>query len=690
MSRRRLPLAALAAWLLAPLPVRAGPPQAPAPPAHAVGPVSTTATRAERELIETPGNVSVIDRKTIERSGARSVPELLRRQSGLSVLDLTTNPAGTSIEARGFQNGGSAGSSLLVLVDGVRANEADNGITDWALLDLDRVERIEIVRGPTSALYGDNAVGGVIHIITRPLPGPPTLRIGGAGGSYDGGRGHALLTGSEGPATLALSAEGLTTDGYRDRAFFRRGDTQGSLALDLGERVAAGVAGGYHADERRFPGALFDFEIASLGRRAASPRTLEDGSEVDRWFVREWLTAQLADGLTLELRSHFHERDDDVVITSLSFGTTSIDFSKQAVGGEAQLSLDRPLGPFASRLVAGGEFLRETTQRGILSAFGPFDTDARRNVLAFFVQEELELCDDLLLSAGARFDQAWYRLEIESGGTRAIDHPDFGIPSPRAALTWRFAPALAAWVAYARGFRLPNYDENSPIETFDPAAPILNPDLDAQESDSFEGGLKLESDRVSAALVGYHMRVHDELVFDPVTFLNQNFDRVDHTGVEASLRAQALERLTLFASYSFEHVEIREYGVAAYEGKRMPLNPLHRGSAGAIVALPGFVEIGWNTNVVGSRWLANDFLHESKRLDAYASHDLFATFRPPLGERVEAALTFALRNVTAEEHADFGARAATTLPDGSFGFADAFNPSARRSFEVGFLVRLRR
>ena len=82
--------------------------------------------------------------------------------SGAEPLD------GTTVEARGFNNGGSLGSSLLVLVDGRRVNEADTGNTDWSLIPLDRVESIEIVRGAASALYGDNAVGGVINIRTLP------------------------------------------------------------------------------------------------------------------------------------------------------------------------------------------------------------------------------------------------------------------------------------------------------------------------------------------------------------------------------------------------------------------------------------------------------------------------------------------------------------------------------------------
>jgi outer membrane cobalamin receptor len=129
--------------------------------------ISITATRAERNLLDVPANVSVIERAEIERSGASSLPELLRREAGVLVTNTTTNAEGYSVEARGFGNGGGNGCRTLVLIDGRRANEPDTGCVDWTFLSLDQVERIEVVRGPGSAAYGDNALGAVIAISTR-------------------------------------------------------------------------------------------------------------------------------------------------------------------------------------------------------------------------------------------------------------------------------------------------------------------------------------------------------------------------------------------------------------------------------------------------------------------------------------------------------------------------------------------
>jgi len=165
-----------------------------------VGSVTVTATRAERDVLEVPGHVTVIEREQIDRSGVRSLPELLRRQSGIFVTNTTTNPAGYSLDARGFNNGGGNGGNLLVQVDGRRVNEADLGVADWALIPLDMIESIEIVRGSSSAMYGDNAAGGVINIRTRPREGPPRAAVRGSYGRYDTGGGSLLASASVGAA----------------------------------------------------------------------------------------------------------------------------------------------------------------------------------------------------------------------------------------------------------------------------------------------------------------------------------------------------------------------------------------------------------------------------------------------------------------------------------------------------------
>ncbi|RLA92715.1 MAG: TonB-dependent receptor, partial [Deltaproteobacteria bacterium] len=127
--------------------------------------VVVTATRHETPVEEVPASVTVITREQIEASSGMRVDDILRKYAGIDVR----RPSGflshsATVSMRGM---GSMPGRTLVLLDGIPLNKADTGTVNWDLLRAEDIERIEIVRGPASALYGSNAMGGVINIITR-------------------------------------------------------------------------------------------------------------------------------------------------------------------------------------------------------------------------------------------------------------------------------------------------------------------------------------------------------------------------------------------------------------------------------------------------------------------------------------------------------------------------------------------
>ncbi|MEE8540929.1 MAG: TonB-dependent receptor plug domain-containing protein, partial [Desulfobacterales bacterium] len=156
--------------------------------------VIVTATRYEEKVSFIPTNVSVITDTDIANSTARDIPDILRTQAGIHVSDIAGNRRTYRVDLRGF--GETAHLNTLVLVDGRRINQADLSGTDWALIPLDRVKRIEILWGGRgSVLYGDNASGGVINIITKE---GDQFQAGAdvSGGSYDTFKGNAHVSGT--------------------------------------------------------------------------------------------------------------------------------------------------------------------------------------------------------------------------------------------------------------------------------------------------------------------------------------------------------------------------------------------------------------------------------------------------------------------------------------------------------------
>ena len=178
--------------------------------------VVVTATRYEETISTIPANVSVIEEREIANSTAKDIPNLLRMHGDLQVTDVTGNGRSYRVDMGGF--GETAQSNTLVLVDGRRINQADLSGTDWTLIPLDRVKRIEIIRGARgSVLYGDNASGGVVNIITKEGKGFGA-GVDAGWGSYDTYKGNAYLSGSHERFSYALSGGYHSSDGYRENS----------------------------------------------------------------------------------------------------------------------------------------------------------------------------------------------------------------------------------------------------------------------------------------------------------------------------------------------------------------------------------------------------------------------------------------------------------------------------------------
>ena len=127
--------------------------------------VVVTATRDTQEIKKIPANVTVITQEKIAAANAKTITDVLENEVGVVVRNLSGTGKNAQVDIRGFGETGPL--NPLVLVDGRRVNEIDLSGVDWTQIPLDQVERIEIVRGSGSVLYGDNAAGGVVNIITK-------------------------------------------------------------------------------------------------------------------------------------------------------------------------------------------------------------------------------------------------------------------------------------------------------------------------------------------------------------------------------------------------------------------------------------------------------------------------------------------------------------------------------------------
>lgn len=182
--------------------------------------VVVTATRVPTRINEVIADVAVIDRATIEQAGPATLPELLARQPGLHVVDNGGRGKTASVFMRG-----TASTHALLLVDGVPLGSATTGQPSLHNLPLSQIERIEILRGPASSLYGSDAIGGVIQIFTKRGEGPARVNAYAGIGSHDTREAQAGVSGGSGALSYSFSASHYTTGGFNVAADPQRFNT---------------------------------------------------------------------------------------------------------------------------------------------------------------------------------------------------------------------------------------------------------------------------------------------------------------------------------------------------------------------------------------------------------------------------------------------------------------------------------
>lgn len=225
-------------------------------------PVMVTATRQSTRTSELLSDVSVIDSEELEKAGQSSLGDVLGRQPGVEFYASGSNGATGSVFMRGTSSG-----HTLVLIDGVRVGSATLGqMSSWSRIPVSQIERIEIVRGPASSLYGSDAIGGVIQIFTRQGNGPLSFHGEAGAGSYDTYTATGGFSGSQNGWRYALSASTYETRGFNsiknpknsaynpDRDGFDDKSVSGNLAYSFAAGHEAGASVFYSDGENKYDG----------------------------------------------------------------------------------------------------------------------------------------------------------------------------------------------------------------------------------------------------------------------------------------------------------------------------------------------------------------------------------------------------------------------------------------------------
>ena len=618
------------------------------PAATSLPPILISAGRTLEPGLDIPAASTVIDRREIEDSGARDLAELLRRVASVHVSDAIGDGGSARIDMRGF--GGTAQSNVAVLIDGRKINPA----TDTASLylnsiDLDNIQQIEIVEGSAGVLYGNQAVGGLINVITR-KPERRSRRLTLGAGSYDSWELLASLSERLGDsAGLSLEAHKRDSDNYRDANASRMERIDTRLQVDH-HRGRTHVDLQLLNDYVQTPGALFADELAADRRQAVFPGDFIDTkSKVLRLGTEQSLDAHW------RLEADLALRDDhrDFVQSFRFFPGSPATQDRES----AELA-PRLIGRYAGTVITLGMDLLTTDYR-LVTAFGPQRND--QVIMAWYGQVNQALSPTLSLTTGLR--HARVENDIDSGAA-ALDLDD-SVTVGSLGLVYR--PA-AAWRLFARAdqnYRFAKVDEHTNPVFGQPVG------LDTQTGISYETGVEYSARGLAVAARAFHLRLEDEISFDATNFnANINLPHSRRNGLALSVEARLGGSLTLGAGYEYLDAEITS---GVHDGSRVPLVPEHKANLRVgYQAVPDW-QLRADLEYLGEQFLGSDFGNSSPPLDAYTVVDL-------VGHRDigDWRLTARIDNLFDERYSESGAA--------SFA-GDGFNPAPGRTFWLGASYR---
>lgn len=504
--------------------------------------LTVTATAEEEPASQVPVAVDVVAAEEIERRQSGFALDLLRTLPGLDVARAGSPGKVASLFSRGTNS-----SHTLLLWNGVALNDPYLGGFDLSTLATDGVARLEVVRGPYSALYGSSALGGVVQVLTgHPERGVRT-RL--EGGSKELRRAGAAAGGTLGAVRLGASGHLRRGEGELVNDFYDADELALSLAADLNPGLTLGARLRRLESELGVPRGYF----------GPTPRQLQTLDATTLALPVGWtdgaleLDAQLGGTAT---RLEIEDADDP-------FAASRADARRE----QARLVARRAL-PGGMTLSLGGDWQRDRVESG--SAFGAALAGERQRIWALFAQGSLAR-GPLRLDLGVRRD------ESDAFG---------GETSLRVAAAWRLGERFRLRAGYGEAFRAPSL-----ADLYYPG--FSNPELLPERGESLELAVEGELGPLRLALAGFDNRMEQLIEFDFVSLRPVNLGRARARGLEASL-ALATARLDMRLAATLQEAQERP------SGRRLLRRPEE--SASLVVSYrPGAWTVGGVVRFVGER-----------------------------------------------------------------------------------------
>ena len=565
--------------------------------------IVVTATRLETPGREVGSSITVITAEQIREQGKTTVADVLR-----SIPSLTVAQSGGPGQVASVFLRGAKSEHTLVLIDGVEMNDPSStgrGF-DFGKLTVSNIERIEIVRGPQSTLYGSDAMGGVINIITKKGTGGFSGFLSASGGSYHTFTEQAGISGSTDVFNYSADVSRMDTDGF-SAAGKRHGNPEkdGNASTTLSTRLGITPAKNFDADLiLRYANAHFDMDNSG-GAGGDDPN---NQGKSKQFFLRAQSRLSLFQDLweqkfSFSLSDHSQTFRNDVDADHpLDLDRSTYDGRIVKFDWQHNLYLHE-----SNTLTLGAEAKRETASSTYFSdgPWGPYTSDfdeKSARIIGFYLQDQIRLWDSWFTTLGVRVDH----------------HSRFGTkPTFRAASSYLFRETSTRIKgSYGTGFKAPSLYQLYSV--------YGDQNLDPEKSTGWDAGVEQSfyQGRMTLDVTYFRNNFKNLVDFDSATSKYRNVGKAESKGVEITLSGRATETLSVRAGYVYTDTEDKTTGEKLL---RRPTNKVSLGVNHRFLAKGDTdLEVVW----VGSR---DDFDYSSfpsarVKLSSYTLVNLAASY----------------------------------------------------------------
>jgi len=580
-----------------------------------------TASRESVDIMDAPAQMTVITSEDIQSSGKTGLVQILEDVAGVSFRSIT-GEAEAQVSMRGF--GENSHGRVQVFIDGRRLNNPDMASLNWLSVPISSIERIEVLDGPSSVLYGSGAVGGVINIITKESAAGVTAGATLSYGSFNTRR--VQVNGGFGTDSVGflVSADHYSTDGFRDRTESKNTNVTVNAFADITDKLTLKPSFTFADIYYQLPGYLTKVQFQTDPTQAKYYK--DDSTERDLGAA---LLTQLAvsDNFSIELPLSYMKKDRKAEMVSnysLVYMTpeSHTDRIQHQFEAKPKLSINLEAGSASLQFIggfdlAGAKYNVEDyaeEERITLTS----DYDFSQLTYAPFIVSKISFPFNLDAVLGVRYES--YNLKTSDEVAKKEYEKKSVAFAYDVAMNFHPSENGSVYLKYNTLFRYPFIDE---ILTYG----VFLQDLEPEIGYNLEAGTKYKlNSMLSTSFNIYYMMMKDEISYNLATYQNENLDTTKRIGGNLALSLTPIRLIEVNGSLGYVKATFAD---GINENKMIPLVPELTANSGVTFNIPMGIKIGADVSYTGESYRGGDTANMNDVVEAYTLYGLTASFTPP-------------------------------------------------------------